>query len=1394
MTKRHGIICFIFIAEFLLLPTFSLGQPVRGVSGDSWADVVLGQSDFSQMAMNTVVANRVARPGGVFVDRVSSPNRLYVFDAGNNRILGFSNLGVLSPNQSVTTGVTWAPDIVLGQTDFTHMAANGDSQLQDFPGYNFAAYLSSTDPLPNPTASMLNLLDPRVVSPGESGSYATMAVDSQGNLYVPDYYNNRVLCYAAPTYTGEAASYEWGQPDFNSYRPNQGGSATNSTFSFMNQRGFLVAGVCIDHWGNLWVTDTGNDRVMRFPNLSAPAYGVPTATADVILGVTGVPASNDLDMTHFYYPGSVRVDPAGDVFVADGPPASNPSKTQGGRILIFKPQSYNGSGVPQYTNDQTPNGSVTNGLNWPTGIEFDPSGDLWVNDFGNTQVILYHMNLAAVPPTGTPTKLLLRSQFYPGVGSSVDAVTTDNSDFNYAYPVGSVMSGNSPEYHHDNWGGLGVDSAGDVFVSSTDPIIDIMRYPAPIPSLTTSGSVTAVNLPGFPNEAHAPDVAVFKNGQDPDTGGINNVVTNTSVGALGLAIGYSSSVTQLIATENHRMDYWNLDTTNEPSCGLVNGKAIDGFAGTTASTVNYMAGEDFGRVCTDQVAGQPHLWAIHGDSNNIWVEVYNLPLTPWQTGAVSITFPIPILGGGALTCGSPGSKVLYGIAVDQAANYLWLSDSLNSRVFRVRNPLGVSPNPTPVVDIILGQPSAAATLTNQGGAESAKTLNLPGAVTYDHHGNLYVSDFSLEANGNARLLEFDAATIQNASTTSCLYDVAASHVYAESGNMSGTCVGFSNPSLSPCGPWQPAFRSDDQVMVVGTMGYTGSRWPVVFYYPLTNFNQPTTFLNDFMSMGAYSGVFDNQDNYYMTDPDRGKVIVYWRPFPVTLPPTATPTPTPCSCPVTQLTYGTNGSGTANGVVNGAGQIAVGTTNSVEYIYIADINNSRVEQFNASTGAWVANLTGVGPSNPYGGMSNPYGAALSPDGHYLFVGNTNGANVVKLDMTAGGAPVTAFAVIHPVRLAVDSAGAVYVTDDYTVKKFVEGSPNVYSCVVTMGTPGVTGSGTNQFYKPYNVLPEGNDLFIADNSNSRIVRWTTTDGINYAYANTVVPTGSGVAFDQMALEPGTTHVHVGSDWSGYFIFDSSTTPWTQLFTCAPSGGNSTTGVQVDVNWLYLSAAPGNPAGRFTKPLIGCFTPVTLPTNTPTSNQTMTPTFTPTISPTPTNTATPSPTGTPTNTTTATSTQTPTSSATSTMTWTPTNSATSTFTASATSTPTFTCTSTSTSTVTLTPTITSTPTTTPTSTVTYTPTEGCHDPVFYPNPCKTGKITIHMSSCDPIKGTTVKIFTVAFRKVASREITSFSEGTDLYIDLKDDWGNDLANGIYYLVVNTVQKRTILKLLVLR
>lgn len=251
--KRHWTARKLFSVLILsglgfLCPSLSLGNllwdPPRGTAGDLWADIVLGQTDggiknsaFGELKPNEATNRSTWTPRGIVVDRNHHPNRLYMWDAGNSRILGFSDINMAITRQGGKLGVdlclgsdpTAYPlgaDIVLGQPDFSHCACNGDSNMQNYP--------VTTAPNPNELCG----LEPWANSPWEDGSDSNMAVDGSGNLYVPDVVNNRVLLYEFSNLKsgamGPAASYVWGQPDLYSYKQNQGlGSPTAGTFNFV---------------------------------------------------------------------------------------------------------------------------------------------------------------------------------------------------------------------------------------------------------------------------------------------------------------------------------------------------------------------------------------------------------------------------------------------------------------------------------------------------------------------------------------------------------------------------------------------------------------------------------------------------------------------------------------------------------------------------------------------------------------------------------------------------------------------------------------------------------------------------------------------------------------------------------------------------------------------------------------------------------------------------------------------------------------------------------------------------------------------------------------------------------------------------------------------------------
>lgn len=63
------------------------------------------------------------------------------------------------------------------------------------------------------------------------------------------------------------------------------------------------------------------------------------------------------------------------------------------------------------------------------------------------------------------------------------------------------------------------------------------------------------------------------------------------------------------------------------------------------------------------------------------------------------------------------------------------------------------------------------------------------------------------------------------------------------------------------------------------------------------------------------------------------------------------------------------------------------------------------------------------------------------------------------------------------------------------------------------------------------------------------------------------------------------------------------------------------------------------------------------------------------------------------------------------------------------------------------------------------------------------------------TVGIFTIAFRKVQEKTFLAVGPGlTDLTLPLTDKVGIPLANGVYYVVLETGTERSIQKLLILR
>lgn len=783
----------------------ALLSPARGIVGDNWADVVLGQPDFSSLAPNEVTGARIFNGGGVIVDRSVRPNRLYVYDGGNSRVLGFSHLGVCRggakdgapcttnsdcPGASCAIQEGRTADLVLGQPDMTHSACNGDSNFQNYPHRAPAS------------ATTLCSMPEDQISPLEGGSFANMAVDAVGNLYVPDFDNHRILLFIRPFETDAVADAVWGQPDFSSNLCNEGRGVWQPDADSLCLRspfneGF-VGGVGLDGANNLWVADNQNNRVLRFPY--DPQTGLPARTADLVLGQPNfTSASHGASLEEMYAPAAVRVDAHGSVYVAD---------SLNNRVLIFDPPLTSGMAASRLLGG----GSIPFRL--PAGLEFDQEGNLWVNDAMNYQLLRFN-------PSGELDRVLIKDvPAYNGVCGITHPYELDGPPFHFPGPDITMNSA----ILCDTRGSIGIDSDGNLFVSGSMFVQDVWRYPAPIPEPITG-------------TAHAADAQILK----PYTIGEHNHVSERGLWApRGVATWHD----QIIVADAGRLLFWN-----STPWALQNGQPADGVVG--APNFNQQASPHFGPIRADD-AGR--LWALRGDR----ILVYQLPLTTGQEPMGVITSPLPIAGGGVLSLTSPLATA--GLAVSRDGNYLWVSDPDQSRVVRIRAPLT-----NPVVDIVLGQEDAAGTQCNQGSATpDADTLCYPAHLSLDPQGNLFVSDHSLEVRGNHRLLEFDAALFPPA-PSSALFGIRASRVYGASS--------FTGPSCQDalCGPWATAFDSRGR-MIVGLNAYIGSRFPLIYQFPLAD-SSPDGALNDYYSM-AYALHVDAYDNLYVVDMNRGRVLIY----------------------------------------------------------------------------------------------------------------------------------------------------------------------------------------------------------------------------------------------------------------------------------------------------------------------------------------------------------------------------------------------------------------------------------------------------------------------------------------------------------------------------------------
>jgi sugar lactone lactonase YvrE len=245
------------------------------------ADRVLGQGgSFTSRTCNLggLSARSLCFPGAVALD---AQGRLYVADLANHRVLLFEH--------PLTDD---AASKVFGQPGFTQGSCN---QGRSRPG-----------------AATLCLGEIESESNPHFVGASSLAVDPQGNLYVADTENTRVLVYRDPVSSDAVADVVIGQDGFR--QTLRGTGARRFAFGWL--------AVAVGPSGELYVADPGNDRVLEFRN------PLRDTTADRVFGHADF-TTGGFPYPNYYYlpppptaanllePMGVAVDAEGNLFVAD---------------------------------------------------------------------------------------------------------------------------------------------------------------------------------------------------------------------------------------------------------------------------------------------------------------------------------------------------------------------------------------------------------------------------------------------------------------------------------------------------------------------------------------------------------------------------------------------------------------------------------------------------------------------------------------------------------------------------------------------------------------------------------------------------------------------------------------------------------------------------------------------------------------------------------------------------------------------------------------------------------------------------------------------------------------------------------------------------------------------